>query len=181
MTTTLKCILGAAAVSVFAFAAQAATVTPTISAGGSAWSFGDLAGDNVSDTSFDVATDLPLFIDFFAEPVAGSLTITVTNSGDTAKSMAAGNLLCLGLCTSGSYTLSFDGSEVITVTSGAAAEMGMFSVAAGGSGDLVWSWDLPTTRGQVSTNISPVPVPAAGFLLLGGLGGLAMLRRKKQA
>lgn len=30
-------------------------------------------------------------------------------------------------------------------------------------------------------SVAPIPVPAAGFLLLGGLGGLAALRRRKQA
>lgn len=39
---------------------------------------------------------------------------------------------------------------------------------AGGTQDLV-------------TDIAPVPVPAAGLLLIGGLGGLAALRRRKSA
>lgn len=33
--------------------------------------------------------------------------------------------------------------------------------------------------GQIGGDVSVVPVPAAGFLLLAGLGGLAMVRRKK--
>ena len=36
---------------------------------------------------------------------------------------------------------------------------------------------VPTTP----PNLSVVPVPAAGFLLLGGLGGLALLRRRTRA
>ena len=32
-----------------------------------------------------------------------------------------------------------------------------------------------------NVSVSPVPVPAAGLMLLGGLGGLAALRRRKRA
>ena len=34
---------------------------------------------------------------------------------------------------------------------------------------------------DVTRTLTPVPVPAAGFLLLGGLGGLAMLRRRRKS
>ena len=37
----------------------------------------------------------------------------------------------------------------------------------------------PTYNIDISVKPSPIPVPAAGFLLLGGLGGLALMRRRK--
>ena len=45
------------------------------------------------------------------------------------------------------------------------------SYPASGSG----GWDIGAVR------VSPVPLPAAGFLLLAGLGGLGALRRKKKS
>ena len=38
---------------------------------------------------------------------------------------------------------------------------------------------IPNYKLDVLVIPTPVPVPAAGFLLLGGLGGLAMMRRRK--
>ncbi|MEZ5794714.1 VPLPA-CTERM sorting domain-containing protein [Albidovulum sp.] len=48
-------------------------------------------------------------------------------------------------------------------------QTGSASCSAGGSG------------GSTTTPPAPVPVPAAGLLLLGGLGGLAALRRRRKA
>jgi hypothetical protein len=56
-----------------------------------------------------------------------------------------------------------------------------FSVRATGAGifqDGLFGNDNFTLA---SANVSPVPLPAAGFLLLGAMGGLAALRRRKGA
>lgn len=44
---------------------------------------------------------------------------------------------------------------------------------------LMFSEGNNPTNGSAEFLVSPVPVPAAGFLLIGALGGLAMLRRRK--
>lgn len=55
---------------------------------------------------------------------------------------------------------------------------------------LMLSWDsllVPTDPAQsalvptVRIDVAPVPLPATGLLLMGALGGAAMLRRRKQA
>lgn len=184
----MKKFIGGVALSLFALSAHAATVTPTISGSNDQfWSFGVLEGsdsaadsDYVSDTALDLAGGASTyFVDFFATPTDGSLTLTLTNSGSIEGTTATANLLGPDAGT-GSYELYFDGDLLFTVDAGAAASQASISIASGTSADLVWVWDVQE-NGQVSTNLSPVPVPAAGFLLIGGLGGLAALRRKKKA
>jgi hypothetical protein len=47
---------------------------------------------------------------------------------------------------------------------------------------VVFDWTNDVTGSfDADISLAPIPVPAAGFLLLGGLGGLAAMRRKKKA
>lgn len=52
------------------------------------------------------------------------------------------------------------------------------------AGDPQWfslTWNGSDDNALISVEVAPVPVPAAGFLLLGGLGGLAAMKRRKKA
>lgn len=52
-------------------------------------------------------------------------------------------------------------------------------------GNQLFAWSGTQASGLSHTNsfgeISPVPLPAAGYLLMGAIGGLALLRRRKKA
>lgn len=52
------------------------------------------------------------------------------------------------------------------------------SISFGADAGLLGSFD---SYRVASIDVAPVPLPAAGFLLLGGLGGLAALRRRQKA
>ncbi len=177
--------VAAAAMASSAFALT--SVSPLASGpGGIFWDFGALDSDDyVSDTALDVATDVPKFIDFFAQG-EGTLTISVTNSGTSANVLTSAQLLCFSGCTLGSYDLSFDGTLLSSVQSGDGQSLSSFMLGAGESGDLVWDWSVPSTPalgGQVSTNLNaeaaPIPVPAGGLLLISALGGIGLMRRRK--
>ena len=180
-------ILAAAAVAVMGVgSAQAATIVdPAEELGGLIWDFGGLDGgdDYVSSKALDVATDLPKGIEFSVTPTTGTLSIEINNSGFEAIVLGVSNLLCLGGCETGTYTLSYAGTDLYTVISGAPQFLNTFTVATGSEESLVWSWNLPEDAvfGQVSTNVEVVPLPAAGWMLLAGVGGIAALRRRKTA
>lgn len=52
------------------------------------------------------------------------------------------------------------------------------SISFGADAGLLGSFD---SYRIASIDVAPVPLPAAGFLLLGGLGGMAALRRRRRA
>lgn len=62
-----------------------------------------------------------------------------------------------------------------------------FLIAAGDSIIFDWTFGTATAAGGTKPEFdfqvfaTPVPVPAAGLLLIGGLGGLAALRRRRKA
>mgnify|MGYP000409806067 CR=1 FL=1 len=58
---------------------------------------------------------------------------------------------------------------------GSSGEIGDMRSAPVGSGSTV---ELPLVEEDKGEDVAVVPLPAAGFMLLAGLGGLAVLRRK---
>lgn len=46
---------------------------------------------------------------------------------------------------------------------------------------LIVSYDAAANEADLDISVSAVPLPAAGFLLFGALGGLAAMRRRKKA
>jgi hypothetical protein len=43
-----------------------------------------------------------------------------------------------------------------------------------------WYYEGNETQAQLISNVAPVPLPAAGWMLLAGLGGMAALRRRQK-
>ena len=86
--------------------------------------------------------------------------------------------------TSGGLTAPY-GTLVGQIAGGNYFVVGMnFSGAAGASGELLlfnFASNTSDNSGSIRATISIVPVPAAGLLLLGALGGIAALRRRKTA
>ena len=60
---------------------------------------------------------------------------------------------------------------------------GYLSAAASFTGSRAWNLTFleSATGRQNLVTVSPVPLPAAGWLLIAGIGGLAALRRRKTA
>lgn len=150
--------------------------------GNSEQKVGQLTWENASSfptfsPSFDADATLTLDYDSPSD-IAGTegVTFSVTNtSGGNPDGIAT--LVLDGLFDFG-LGVPLDLGQGVTVTSYFAKIDGAFGTFSNGS----WS----NEEGETSTlgiyaNISAVPLPAAGWLMIAGIGGLAALRRRRKA
>ena len=124
--------------------------------------------------------------------VAGTRSFTFNNFNLTSQnlSLTVATVSALSEKFTGGLTFKWLGSglslvvgEALTNFSGTLDNL----IAAGGSDTLVVAFGDPAIRRNsgglanftVSLDASPVPLPAGGLLLLGALGGLTALRRRK--
>lgn len=85
---------------------------------------------------------------------------------------------------SDSMTFAFDGLYALLKLGG--GNTGSYVILRNDAGETIdIDWNAGRAGGlshyTIAGELAPVPVPAAGFLLMGALGGLAMVRRRRKA
>jgi hypothetical protein len=104
--------------------------------------------------------------------------------GCTRESNADGLTACFGNYTQGNLSTLY-GTLVGRIGGGDFFALGSsFTGMASAAGELfLFNWDSNDSdnSGSIAATISAVPLPAGGLLLLGAMGGLAALRRRKTA
>ena len=189
--------VGIATVTMFGSAADAATVVPdgtntsgsfTIQGGGTVVGVSDPAG------AWDLAPTSPasewiwdqakVTADTFLGPVTFLYSFSMAGFDATTATLSG----LIGQDDIGSIKL--NGTDIFSTSSGnnwaTLVNYGTIDSSLFNSGDNVLSFFVENTgahpaglRATVTVEASVVPLPAAGFLLLGAIGGLAAFRRRK--
>lgn len=190
-----KTLIGFGAV--LALGVAAPVTAATFSGGG--WSGTDpscnVTGGSANNSSdIDVLSGAAFSATFADSDVGGNLCFNFINSSSTAAAvtLAVATVNQQGLdwgFLNGVNLFSEQSgpAPIWTVAQGVGAiQTFSFLIAASSSIFFDWSYGDPYTSKQFNfpqinftVGASPVPVPAAGLLLLGALGGLAGLRRRK--
>ena len=155
---------------------------------GSADDFFYGAGEDT--TPIDLSSNDFFIIDFDAQPVSGHLLVELENPITRLfRNTLTAQLLNPNAATDGSYNiyLSDDltfvaGDIILSADDESAPSITTFDVAGNSSVYLLYAWTIDEGNSQTgSSGISPseVPLPASALLMLGALGGLAAVRRKR--
>jgi len=184
---SIKTIVAATAFSVVAGVAGAATMfnvsdnpggqalADEMVADGGLFAQGMTTGDSVSiNVESDGAGDSAGSIGFTFSPSPLNTNLSIALSGTDFGIFGD---VAIHLSTSTS-----SGDAFASASTAGAGVYDFFNVAAGSPLYVIFDWDNDVVGSfNADLSLSPVPVPAAGFLLLGGLGGMVALRRRRKA
>lgn len=200
LTGTTLCIIGAGAASAAVVSAVVTASSPVAVTGVVGIPPGGIVGDNKVNTNtlyaFDEKQNILLSSPLAINVVAGSIApgtridshyvVFDPRGRVTVEATITFKTAILGLITKSGTLLAsnFLGAPGVTYLNDKLTGLEGSEDTISFSGDftsLTWTASNPGDHIRVITAAAPIPLPAGGLLLIGALGGLAALRRRKTA